>query len=105
MNWNSSILAASAIAILTSCQGVSSGTGETIYYPTVEEMARHESQWGLAPRVVKPRYREAGPGDFAPPASSGAASTEAAAAPAPAPSAPAQPTAPPQPPSIPPSLR
>ena len=104
MNWNSRILAAATIAVLTSCEGVSTGTGETIYYPTVEEMARHESQWGMAPRVVKPRYREAGPGDFSPPAAGGAAATEAAA-PAPAPSVPAQATPPPQPPSIPPSLR
>lgn len=68
MNWNSSLLAALglfSVALFPNCSGFDSGGGgEVIHNPTVDDMVRYESQWGMKPRQVKPRYRPAGPGDF-----------------------------------------
>ncbi len=55
-----------AVALLSGCSGFDSGSpgGVVIHNPTVQDMAQYESQWGVKPRQVKPRYRAAGPGDF-----------------------------------------
>ena len=102
MNWTLKLLPAAlgSALLLSSCEGVSSGSssGTTIYYPTVDQMARLEAEWGMAPREVKPRLREATPMDYyqAATGSAPAPITPAAPAPAAAPAAPA-PLAPSQP--------
>lgn len=66
MNSNLILLALTALftAGLSSCASSSSSGGQVIHYPTVDDMARHESQWGMQPRQVKPRLRQAEPGDI-----------------------------------------
>lgn len=114
MNWNNPLLTAAlcaAAAVLSSCEGISGvdTSGPTINNPSVDEMARLEAQWGMKPREVKPRYREAGPADYlAPSAPIVQPEAPVVAAPAPAippPQEPVQPAIPPAPPAIPPSLR
>lgn len=114
MNWNipllSTVVLAAVAALLSSCDSLSSGGsgGQTIHNPTVEEMARLEAQWGLPPRTVKPRYREAGPGDLSTQPTvpvEGQPQPSQPAAPAQETVLPAQPPIPPAPQSIPPSLR
>ncbi len=88
MNWNFTLsftAAAFAMALLASCElPDSGGSGETIRNPTVDDMARLESQWGMTPRAVKPRFREAGPADFINPSGTPIVpSTSALAQPAP----------------------
>lgn len=68
-------------ACLSSCETSSSSGGQVIKYPTVDEMASYESQWGMHPRQIKPRLRQAEPGDSVAP--SAPAPQPSAAAPAP----------------------
>lgn len=49
---------------LCSCSMSSTSSGQIINNPTVDDMARYESQWGMKPRQVKPRLRQAEPGDI-----------------------------------------
>ncbi|MEY4483654.1 MAG: hypothetical protein RL693_1106, partial [Verrucomicrobiota bacterium] len=70
-------------ACLASCASSSSSGGQVINYPTVDDMARYESQWGMQPRQIKPRLRQAEPGDMIAPSASAPASLPAAPAPAP----------------------
>lgn len=79
MNSNPILLAFAALftACLCSCASSSSGGGQVIHYPTVDDMARYESQWGMQPRQVKPRLRQAEPGDTIAPAPSIQSSTPA----------------------------
>ncbi|CAN5682766.1 hypothetical protein BH11VER1_BH11VER1_16710 [soil metagenome] len=67
-------------ACLSSCETSSSSGGQVIKYPTVDDMARYESQWGMQPRQIKPRLRQAEPGDTIAPSP-----TVQTSAPAPAP--------------------
>jgi hypothetical protein len=113
MNWNSPLLTAAVFAaatLLASCEGMSGvdTSGPTINNPSVDEMARLEAQWGMKPREVKPRYREAGPADYLAP-SAPIVQPQPADVATPAPAVPpqetVQPAIPPAPPAIPPSLR
>lgn len=85
MNRNLSLCAVSLLFSLSfvSCSGTG-GSGETINYPTIEEMARHEQRWGMAPRQVKQRLRPLEPGETLPAQSNSAPASAPAPAPAPA---------------------
>ncbi len=86
-------------ACLSSCSSTnSSGGGQVINYPTVDEMARHESQWGMAPRQVQPRIRQAEPRDMIAPSAPAPSVQRSSPTPAPEPEPikelPSQPTTP-----------
>lgn len=67
-------------ACLSSCASSSSSSGgQVIKYPTVDEMASLESQWGMQPRQIKPRIRQAEPGDIISPSAPAAVPAPAAA--------------------------
>ena len=85
MNRNLSLCAASLLFSLSfvSCAGTG-GDGETVKYPTIDEMARHEQRWGMAPRQVKQRLRPLDPGESVPVQSNSAPASASAPAPAPA---------------------
>lgn len=72
------------LSSLASCTTSTGTVGETIKYPTIDEMAAHEKRWGLAPRQVKQKYRPVRPGE----------QYESTPAPAPRSSAPAPAAAP-----------
>jgi hypothetical protein len=65
MNWKLSILPLLTFATicLPSCSSGGPG-GAVIHDPSAEEVARMEAQWGLTPRVIKPRLRPMEPGDM-----------------------------------------
>lgn len=83
MNSHSVTLALTVLfaACLSSCASSSSGGGQVIKYPTVDEMASYERQWGMQPRQVKTRMRQAEPGDAIAPSAAAPSSSEAAPAP------------------------
>lgn len=51
------------LSSLVSCAPRLGTTGETIAYPTIDEMAAKERSWGMEPRRVKQRLRPVRPGD------------------------------------------
>jgi hypothetical protein len=120
MNWKNLLLAAVGLSIaglLASCTGFeTASSGEVIRNPSVDDMDRLHDQWGLQRRQVKPRYRQAMPGDYMSETPGAPSGGEPAPANAPAPSlqepapepipSPAAPPAPPTPaPPIPDTLR
>jgi hypothetical protein len=68
MNWKNLTLAAfglTAAGLLSSCTGFeTASSGEVIRNPSVDEMEQLHEQWGMPRRQVKPRYRQATPGDY-----------------------------------------
>ncbi|WP_050030767.1 hypothetical protein [Verrucomicrobium sp. BvORR034] len=66
MNWNLALLPALALStlVLASCESTGPAGGTVITNPNAEEVTHMESQWGMKPRIVKPRLRPMEPGDL-----------------------------------------
>ncbi|HSJ01289.1 MAG: hypothetical protein ACAI34_06005 [Verrucomicrobium sp.] len=66
MNWNFLLLPALAASslVLVSCETGGPTGGEVISNPNASDVNRIESQWGMKPRVIKPRLRPMEAGDL-----------------------------------------
>lgn len=76
------------LSSFVSCSNKTGTYGETVMYPTVDEIAALEKGWGLEPRRVKQRLRPLRPGESYDP-SAESAPVRRSSTPAPAPAAPA----------------
>ncbi|WP_038159174.1 hypothetical protein [Verrucomicrobium sp. BvORR106] len=66
MNWNLALLPVLALStlVLASCESTGPAGGTVISNPNADEVTHMESQWGMKPRIVKPRLRPMEPGDL-----------------------------------------
>lgn len=68
MKWKSALQSALVVTTFalafTACESTGPMGGTVVVDPSSDDVTRMESQWGMKPRVVKPRLRPMEPGDL-----------------------------------------